>query len=176
MLYIAHILLCVSMLINDSLGGFLALICADIFFVLVFSLCKGKFRLISLLPIGIFIVTTIICCLLSSQINENISRNIRQLFDDSAVVSKNVNLINDYDLVIVDPPRSGLTKETIKEYIEKITVYEDEKIDVILKYFQSLVTVMDLSFSWTNMFEIFIIALILFVFYKFFFFILIIST
>ena len=39
-------------------------------------------------------------------------------------------------------------------------------IDVILKYFQSLVTVMDLSFSWTNMFEIFIIALILFVFYK----------
>ena len=92
MLYIAHILLCVSMLINDSLGGFLALICADIFFVLVFSLCKGKFRLISLLPIGIFIVTTIICCLLSSQINENISRNIRQLFDDSAVVSKNEDI------------------------------------------------------------------------------------
>lgn len=39
-------------------------------------------------------------------------------------------------------------------------------IEAILKYFQSLVTVMDLSFSWTNMFEIFIIALILFVFYK----------
>lgn len=29
---------------------------------------------------------------------------------------------------------SELTKEIIKEYIEKITVYEDEKIDVILKY------------------------------------------
>lgn len=39
-------------------------------------------------------------------------------------------------------------------------------LEVILKYFQSLTSVMDLSFSWTNMFEIFIIALILFVFYK----------
>ena len=39
-------------------------------------------------------------------------------------------------------------------------------IEAILKYFQSIVTVMDLSFSWTNMFEIFVIALILFVFYK----------
>ena len=29
---------------------------------------------------------------------------------------------------------SELTKEIIKEYIEKIKVYEDEKIDVILKY------------------------------------------
>ncbi|MBE7709646.1 MAG: TIGR00159 family protein [Cyanobacteria bacterium SIG32] len=39
-------------------------------------------------------------------------------------------------------------------------------IDAVLKYFHSLTAVMDLSFSWTNMFEIFIIALILFVFYK----------
>ncbi len=39
-------------------------------------------------------------------------------------------------------------------------------IEAVLKYFQNLISVMDLSFSWTNMFEIFIIALILFVFYK----------
>lgn len=32
-------------------------------------------------------------------------------------VSKNINLINDYDLVIVDPPRSGLDKKTINSLI-----------------------------------------------------------
>ena len=32
-------------------------------------------------------------------------------------VSKNINLINDYDLVIVDPPRSGLDKKTINSII-----------------------------------------------------------
>ena len=39
-------------------------------------------------------------------------------------------------------------------------------VEALLKYIQSLTAMMDLSFSWTNMFEIFIIALILFVFYK----------
>ena len=34
---------------------------------------------------------------------------------------------------------SELTKEIIKEYIEKIKVYEDEKIDVILKYESEIV-------------------------------------
>ena len=32
-------------------------------------------------------------------------------------VSKNINLINDYDLVIVDPPRSELDKKTINSLI-----------------------------------------------------------
>ena len=41
-------------------------------------------------------------------------------------VSKNINLINDYDLVIVDPPRSGLDKKTINSLISsnvKIIIY-----------------------------------------------------
>ena len=32
-------------------------------------------------------------------------------------VSKNINLTNEYDLVIVDPPRSGLDKKTINSLI-----------------------------------------------------------
>ncbi len=39
-------------------------------------------------------------------------------------------------------------------------------ISAISSYFQNLISTMELSFSWTNFIEIFIIALILFVFYK----------
>jgi len=39
-------------------------------------------------------------------------------------------------------------------------------LEVLSTYFQNLISVMDLSFSWTNLVEIFIIAFILFVFYK----------
>lgn len=39
-------------------------------------------------------------------------------------------------------------------------------ISAISSYFQNLMSTMELSFSWTNFIEIFIIALILFVFYK----------
>lgn len=39
-------------------------------------------------------------------------------------------------------------------------------ISEISTYFQSLIAAMELSFSWTNMVEIFIIAIVLYVFYK----------
>ncbi len=39
-------------------------------------------------------------------------------------------------------------------------------LEVFSTYFQNLISVMNLSFSWTNLVEIFIIAFILFVFYK----------
>lgn len=81
--FVSFILSGIATLINDTLGGLVAVICSLIFFILVYSLCKNKFQLKSILPIVLFIAVIVVCCICSSQIKDNVFSNFSQLIDDS---------------------------------------------------------------------------------------------
>lgn len=114
--FIAFIAATVTVVINNTLGGYLAIICAFIFYIIVASLCKGRFDVTSIIPILLFIIILTVCAISSKELKDNIFSNINQLSNDSSTIldeDKNTHNHSTGELRLV------LWKETIEFIKEK---------------------------------------------------------
>lgn len=72
-----------GLLINDTFGCQIAAIVALIFIVLVYSLHKCKFKLITLIPIAVYVLTMLFSCMISDGIKKSVINNYYQLINDT---------------------------------------------------------------------------------------------
>lgn len=80
-----------GLLCNDTFGCQLAAIVALVFIVIVYSLHKCKFKLITLVPIVVYGLTTLFGCAVSDGIKSCVTNNFYQLINDTDALTNGLD-------------------------------------------------------------------------------------
>lgn len=80
----------IALLISDTLGSELSAAISTVFIVIVYTLCSGRFKLISILPAVIFVFMSVLGFFTSDHINKSIKLNYYQLINDTIALTDGV--------------------------------------------------------------------------------------
>lgn len=80
----------IALLISDTLGSELSAAITTVFIVIVYTLCSGRFRIISILPAVIFIFMSVLGFFTSDHINRSMKLNYYQLINDTIALTDGI--------------------------------------------------------------------------------------